>query len=176
LEDWNDAMLTKHLWNIAYKKDTFWSWKCLLEIRDKVMDKMQYEVGDGSKICMWYDRWHDSGLLINLMTHRELSNARMSKMIKLADMIHEDAWKWPNSWIIDELDVISTVIPRLRNEVSDKVKWRSVDNSLVPFHTKEVMKVFSPQMEKVKWYKLEWFNQCIPKHAFCLWLAMLGRL
>ncbi|GJU60185.1 RNA-directed DNA polymerase, eukaryota, reverse transcriptase zinc-binding domain protein [Tanacetum coccineum] len=118
LEAWNEALLTKHLWNIAAKKDTLWvkwvhmmrlkeksiwnvqfdpsdiwSWKCLLEIRDKVMDRMQYVVSDGSKICMWYDRWNDSGLLINLVTHRDLYDARMPKMIKLADMIHDNAWK-----------------------------------------------------------------------------------
>ncbi|GJW51259.1 RNA-directed DNA polymerase, eukaryota, reverse transcriptase zinc-binding domain protein [Tanacetum coccineum] len=130
----------KSIWNVQYEPSDSWSWKCLLEIRDKVMDRMQYEVGDGSKICIWYDRWHDSGILINLMTHKDLYDARMPKMIKLADMIHEDAWKWPNSWITNELDVISTVIPRLIDGVSDKVKCRSVDRSLVPFHTKVVMK------------------------------------
>ncbi|GJZ96178.1 RNA-directed DNA polymerase, eukaryota, reverse transcriptase zinc-binding domain protein, partial [Tanacetum coccineum] len=114
LETWNEALLTKHLWNIAAKKDTLWvkwvhmmrlkksiwnvqfgpsdswSWKCLLEIRDKVMDRMQYAIGDGSKICMWYDRWNDSGLLINLVTHIDLYDARMPMMIKLADMIHDN--------------------------------------------------------------------------------------
>ncbi|GJS17917.1 hypothetical protein Tco_0412389 [Tanacetum coccineum] len=80
LKTWNEALLTKHLWNMAAKKDTL----------DKVMDRMQYAIGDGSKICMWYDRWNDSGLLINLVTHRDLYDARMPKMIKLADMIHDN--------------------------------------------------------------------------------------
>ncbi|GJU60186.1 hypothetical protein Tco_1237952 [Tanacetum coccineum] len=40
------------------------------------------------------------------------------------------------------------MVPRLRDRVNDNVKWRSVDDSLVPFHTKEVMKVLSPKMEK----------------------------
>ncbi|GKB64015.1 putative ribonuclease H-like domain-containing protein, partial [Tanacetum coccineum] len=104
-----------------------------------------------------------SGLLINLVTHRDLYDARMPKMIKLADMIHDNAWKWPISWINDELDVINIMVPRLRDGINDNVKWRSIDDSLVPFHTKEVMKVLYP-----KWKRL--------LYAFCLWLAMLERL
>ncbi|GKC08507.1 RNA-directed DNA polymerase, eukaryota, reverse transcriptase zinc-binding domain protein [Tanacetum coccineum] len=42
--------------------------------------------------------------------------------------------------------------------------------------TEDVMYVLSPNVEKVKWYELVWFKQCIPKHSFCLWLAMLRKL
>ncbi|GJY18322.1 hypothetical protein Tco_0389813 [Tanacetum coccineum] len=87
----------KSIWNVQIDPSDSRSWKCLLEIIDKVMDIMQYVVGDGSKICMWYNRWNSSGLLINLVTHRYLYDARMPKMIKLADMIHDNAWKWPIS-------------------------------------------------------------------------------
>ncbi|GJT75575.1 hypothetical protein Tco_1042300 [Tanacetum coccineum] len=44
LETWNDALLSKH--------SDSWNWKCLLKIRDKMADKIQYEVGDGRNICM----------------------------------------------------------------------------------------------------------------------------
>ncbi|GJX90332.1 reverse transcriptase zinc-binding domain-containing protein [Tanacetum coccineum] len=48
-------------------------------------------------------------------------------------------------------------------------------NKLVPFHTKLVMEYLCPNAEKVKWYDVVWFKQCIPKHS-CLWLAMKERL
>nr|GEW55871.1 hypothetical protein [Tanacetum cinerariifolium] len=114
LKVWNEALLTKHLWNIAAKKDTL---------------------------------WNDSGLLINLVTHKDLYDARIPKMIKLADMIHDNAWKWPISWIYDELDVINIMVPRLRDGFNDNVKWISIDDSLVPFHTKEVMKTQDKVMQ-----------------------------
>ncbi|GJZ46689.1 RNA-directed DNA polymerase, eukaryota, reverse transcriptase zinc-binding domain protein [Tanacetum coccineum] len=48
------------------------------------------------------------------------------------------------------------------------LKQRLADQSM--------MYVLSPNVEKVKWYELVWFKQCIPKHSFCLWLAMLRKL
>ncbi|GKC52243.1 RNA-directed DNA polymerase, eukaryota, reverse transcriptase zinc-binding domain protein [Tanacetum coccineum] len=82
IEDWNDALLAKHIWNIASKKDTLWvkwvhsmrlkedsiwnvqhetgnswNWKCLLEIRDRIASRMQFAIGDGKGIHMWTDKW-----------------------------------------------------------------------------------------------------------------------
>ncbi|GJY16874.1 RNA-directed DNA polymerase, eukaryota, reverse transcriptase zinc-binding domain protein [Tanacetum coccineum] len=162
LENWNDALLTKHLWNIASKKDSLWvkwvhikrlkdkniwnvqydpsdswNWKCLLEIRDKVISRMQYEVDDGKKICMWQDKWHERRLLIDQISNRDLYDVRMPRMINLAEMIQGDTWKWPNEWTNDDLDVMKIAVPRLRSGVSDIVKWANMNNCLVLFHTKE---------------------------------------
>ncbi|GKG32182.1 hypothetical protein Tco_0427132, partial [Tanacetum coccineum] len=97
-------MLAKHIWNIASKKDTLWvkwvhimrlkdesiwnvqynpneswNWKCLLEVRDKIAHRLQYEIGDGSKIHMWNDKWQSNGPLINQISNRNLYDARLSK-------------------------------------------------------------------------------------------------
>nr|GEX26132.1 hypothetical protein [Tanacetum cinerariifolium]GEX28658.1 hypothetical protein [Tanacetum cinerariifolium] len=150
--------------------------KRLSELRDKVADRLQYEVGDGSNIYMWYDKWQNNGMLIDQVSNRDLYDARMPKMIKLSDMIDEGVWKWPSEWRNDELEVMNIEVPRQKNGVHDKVKWKCVDNSLMPFHTKLVMDDFSPNLERINSHVLVWFKQCIPKHALCLWLAMLGRL
>ncbi|GKE61330.1 RNA-directed DNA polymerase, eukaryota, reverse transcriptase zinc-binding domain protein, partial [Tanacetum coccineum] len=114
--------------------------------------------------------------LWNIASKKDLYDARMPKMIKLAHMIDEGVWKWPSEWRNDELEVINNEVLRLKNGVHDKVKWKCVDNSLMPFHTKLVMDVLSPNLEKINWHVLVWFKQCIPKHVFCLWIAMLERL
>ncbi|GJR19345.1 hypothetical protein Tco_0967872 [Tanacetum coccineum] len=69
---WNKALLIKHLWNIANKKDTLWikwictvklkeasvwlvqkevsdswGWKNFMDIRDLVLQHVKYEIGDG---------------------------------------------------------------------------------------------------------------------------------
>ncbi|GJR19680.1 putative ribonuclease H-like domain-containing protein [Tanacetum coccineum] len=79
LEKWNKALLAKHLWNIASKKDSLWvkwihavrlkdasiwnvqwnekdgwNWKCLLEIRDKIAHNFQFKIGpNGSSLTQW---------------------------------------------------------------------------------------------------------------------------
>ncbi|GKD24306.1 RNA-directed DNA polymerase, eukaryota, reverse transcriptase zinc-binding domain protein, partial [Tanacetum coccineum] len=143
---------------------------------DKVADRLQHEVGDGSNIYIWYDKWQNNGLLIDQVSNKDLYDTRMPKMIKLADMIDKGVWKWPSEWRNDELEVMNIEVPRLKNGVHDKVKWKCVDNSLMSFHTKLVMDVLSPNLEKINWHVLVWFKQCIPKHVFCLRIAMLERL
>ncbi|GJY75851.1 hypothetical protein Tco_0480967 [Tanacetum coccineum] len=174
LESWNEALLAKLLWNIASKKDTLWvkwihmmklkegsiwnvqytsndnwHWKCLLEIRDKIADRMQYEIGDGSKVYLWYDEWHSSGLLINQVTNRDLYDARIPKMISIAEMIKEGVSNWPNDWDSNVFEFMKLRIPNITNGVNDKVMWRDDDNKLVPFHIKHVMEVINPSTEKL---------------------------
>nr|GEY91353.1 RNA-directed DNA polymerase, eukaryota, reverse transcriptase zinc-binding domain protein [Tanacetum cinerariifolium] len=75
LESWNEGLLAKFSWNIASKKDALWvkwihmmklkeggvwniqynssnswHWKCLFDIGDKIAYRMQYEIGDGTKV------------------------------------------------------------------------------------------------------------------------------
>ncbi|GJY56594.1 RNA-directed DNA polymerase, eukaryota, reverse transcriptase zinc-binding domain protein [Tanacetum coccineum] len=201
LETWNEALLAKNLWNLASKKDYLWvkwvhmmrlkdqniwntqfnvndswNWKCLLEVRDKIASRLQYEVGNGRQIQMWSDRWHSSGLLIKKITYKDLYDARMPRMIKLADMIDEGKWKWPSEWRNNDLEVMKIQVPKLKNDVKDIVKWKGDNDELVPFHIKWVMKSLNATEEKVKWYELVWFKWCISKHSFCLWTAMIGRL
>nr|GEZ31441.1 RNA-directed DNA polymerase, eukaryota, reverse transcriptase zinc-binding domain protein [Tanacetum cinerariifolium] len=113
LETWNDALLSKHVSNIASKKDTIWNQKCLLEIRDKMADKIQYGVGDRRNICMWYDKWHESGMLIDKISNRDLYDARIPKMISIDDMIDRGVWKWPNEWNSSEFEVVKDRPPRI---------------------------------------------------------------
>ncbi|GKB51917.1 reverse transcriptase zinc-binding domain-containing protein [Tanacetum coccineum] len=91
-------------------------------------------------------------------------------------MIKEGVWNWPIDWDSNVFEFMKLRTPNITNGVNDKVMWRDDDNKLVPFHIKHVMEVINPSTEKVKWHKLVWFKQCIPKHSFCLWLAMIGRL
>ncbi|GJV51482.1 RNA-directed DNA polymerase, eukaryota, reverse transcriptase zinc-binding domain protein [Tanacetum coccineum] len=139
IEDWNDALLAKHIWNIASKKDTLWvkwvhsirlkediiwnvqhetgdswNWKCLVEVRDRIASRMQFAIGDGKGIHMWTDKWQSNGLLINQISHKDLYDARLSKKTSLADMINNGSWNWPNEWNNDEFEVMKTRTPRLK--------------------------------------------------------------
>lgn len=44
------------------------------------------------------------------------------------------------------------------------------------FRVKSAMKFFRGNKEKVKWYKLVWGKEHIPKFSFILWLAWKKRL
>ncbi|GJX75583.1 RNA-directed DNA polymerase, eukaryota, reverse transcriptase zinc-binding domain protein [Tanacetum coccineum] len=106
--------------------------KCLLEVRDKIASRLQYEVRNGRQIQMWSDRWHNSGLLIEKITYKDLYDARMPRMIKLADMINEGKWKWPSEWRNNDLEVMKIQVPKLKNDVKDIVKRKGNNDELVP--------------------------------------------
>ena len=72
--------------------------------------------------------------------------------------------------------MLNVPVPILFDEFEDKVLWINKKNKEVVFTVKEAWKALRLDSPKVIWYKLIWFTQCIPRHAFVLWMAMRGRL
>ncbi|GJY85462.1 RNA-directed DNA polymerase, eukaryota, reverse transcriptase zinc-binding domain protein [Tanacetum coccineum] len=87
-------------------------------------------IGDGSTTFMWFDYWNDMGILSDMVTYRDLYDARFQANMTVQDFIKDRNGQWP--------------------EENDE--------------------------DQVRWSKLVWFSQNIPKHAFIPWLAILGRL
>ncbi|GJW25484.1 reverse transcriptase zinc-binding domain-containing protein [Tanacetum coccineum] len=67
--------------------------------------------------------------------------------------------KWCDNGVISDLIPIEE-IKRIDPELKMKVFWKDIRD----------------EGEIVKWWKLLWYPQCIPRHAFVLWLAIQGRL
>nr|GEY43156.1 hypothetical protein [Tanacetum cinerariifolium] len=76
----------------------------------------------------------------------------------------------------NDYEVMIIIDPRLREGVPDKVMWVNNEDKMVLFKAKHVMDFPCPSMEEKKWQEIVWYQQCIPKHTFCLWMAMIGRL
>ncbi|GAV92396.1 zf-RVT domain-containing protein, partial [Cephalotus follicularis] len=55
----------------------------------------------------------------------------------------------------------------------DSISWGSVGK---PFTTKQAWESLRISAPQVGWAKLVWHTLHIPKHAFCLWLAIQGAL
>ncbi|GJS23759.1 tetratricopeptide-like helical domain-containing protein, partial [Tanacetum coccineum] len=58
----------------------------------------------------------------------------------------------------------------------DKVLWKSNAGKLGGFSVKNVWTDLSEVRPKVPWYKMVWFSQNIPCHAFISWLAINKKL
>nr|GEV57413.1 RNA-directed DNA polymerase, eukaryota, reverse transcriptase zinc-binding domain protein [Tanacetum cinerariifolium] len=112
LEIWNKALLVKHIWNIACKKDTLWvkwistvklngknfwevsvdtndnwGWKFLLEIRDEISKHVWYKLGDGMKTSLWYDNLCEMGPLCKIISTRSIYSARLTRDMVVVDMV-----------------------------------------------------------------------------------------
>ena len=96
-------------------------------------------------------------------------------MQKLADVIENSRWIWPEHWSIKYPIIANLEVPVLC-DVPDKAVWIDKHGNVKDYATNIVWKDVRIEGDCVKWKKLVWFSNCIPKHAFILWLAVKQKL
>ena len=72
--------------------------------------------------------------------------------------------------------MLSVHVPNLVSDCNDKLLWVDKKNKESDFSVKEAWKALRTDGPKVLWHSHVWFSQCIPRHAFVLWMAIRGRL
>nr|GEY75247.1 hypothetical protein [Tanacetum cinerariifolium] len=83
LEEWNKALIVKHLWNEAAKKDSFWvKWTNIVKLKGRSIWEVDILSGD-------------SWIWKNL---REIYSAGFSNEDAVVDCVNEASWKWPIKW------------------------------------------------------------------------------
>ncbi|GJW18232.1 RNA-directed DNA polymerase, eukaryota, reverse transcriptase zinc-binding domain protein [Tanacetum coccineum] len=132
---WNEVLLTRHIWNIAANKESVWvKWVHIVKLKAK--QHIEYIVGNGKRISAWYDKWNEMGPLCQIIDSRDLYNARYDKKATVADMIHNNQWRWK--------DELNNVFPELNNiqvptlsEDQDKSMWRCSNGELKQFSIRQ---------------------------------------
>ncbi|GKC69158.1 RNA-directed DNA polymerase, eukaryota, reverse transcriptase zinc-binding domain protein [Tanacetum coccineum] len=117
---WNEVLMTKHLWNVAVKKNTLWvkwiymeklkdksiweansdtnctvGWKNILSLRDKIRKHIRWKIGNGNSVNVWHDNWCVVSPLSDFIETKDIYDARLSKNYSINDIINEGRWKWP---------------------------------------------------------------------------------
>nr|GEZ38744.1 RNA-directed DNA polymerase, eukaryota, reverse transcriptase zinc-binding domain protein [Tanacetum cinerariifolium] len=199
-ELWNKTLLVKHLWNVASRKESLWvkwinvvklknrsiwdisadgndswGWKYLLNFRSWISDHVRYRIGDGNSINVWHDKWHEGLSLSNLFSKKEILYVGFKDYDKIKDVVGENGWKWPQSWIIKYPWLARLQVPTFNNK-PDKAIWIDNSGSERKFSTNIVWKDVRGDSGKVSWFNLVWHPNSIPKHTFILWLAAKEKL
>nr|GEU41438.1 hypothetical protein [Tanacetum cinerariifolium] len=99
---------------------------------------------------MWYDNWSGMGPLINIITHRDLYNARLEKDIYVAKMIREDRWKGANDWTESMSFLSKTAVPVINSGKKDKIIWLDKNESPIEFTMRNVYNDLRDHNEEVK--------------------------
>ncbi|GJV01914.1 RNA-directed DNA polymerase, eukaryota, reverse transcriptase zinc-binding domain protein [Tanacetum coccineum] len=198
---WNEALMAKHLWNIASNKDSIWVkwinihklkgrsfwddgvlkghswvWAQLLDLRDRIKNYVNVRIGNGSSCNVWFDKWNSNGPLSKLIDHRTIVQFGFSLKDKVCDLIQNGIWSWPEEWEGRFSTVLDVPVPVINHNVDDKVYWVNKKGKEKGFSVAEVWKAIKPEFPKVIWYKHIWYSQCIPRHSFISWIAVKGRL
>ena len=197
---WNKALMAFHLWSVVANRqsmwvkwihtyrlkgrsfwevsipwDASWCWKKILGLRDEFRCFFKHKVGDGKEIFFWYDNWSRAGPLSQFFSPRDIASRGSTGSAKVADCIVNGRWKWPDGVrnIVQGLNVSE---PCINTSIKDALVWQSRDGVQHEFNTRLVWKDFRVVRPRVSWCELVWFSNCIPKHAFILWLAIRKKL
>ncbi|GJV59378.1 RNA-directed DNA polymerase, eukaryota, reverse transcriptase zinc-binding domain protein [Tanacetum coccineum] len=199
--EWNTTLMAKHLWNILTNKDSIWvrwvnvhkikgrnlweiecnrgmswSWKHLLELRDKIRAFVRIKIGNGKGCSIWYDKWHPNGPLSKLINNGMIDQAGLNLKASVSDLINNNKWCWPQEWNSRFDEVLNVLVPSIDNSKEDKTIWCNKKGKERNFSATEVWKAIINDSPKVIWYRHVWYSQCIPRHTFITWIAIKGRL
>ncbi|XP_022024390.1 uncharacterized protein LOC110924702 [Helianthus annuus] len=200
ISDANVALMTNHIWSILTRRHSVWvewvhsyrlrgksfwvckvpasccwSWRKILQLRPIVRKFFWSEIGNGSATSAWHDNWSEIGPLDQFLSPRMIASAGFNMESKVSDVYSDSSWRWPVAWrdlypVLIQLDGIS-----LQPNKSDKVLWRQGNQKHV-FSSSRVWDSVRYHAVEVEWCRLVWFGQCIPRHAFLLWLIMRRKL
>ncbi|GJY25397.1 putative RNA-directed DNA polymerase, eukaryota, reverse transcriptase zinc-binding domain protein [Tanacetum coccineum] len=201
LEVFNIALMTTHIWNIVSNKESLWvrwinayklkgrsfwdvplknyaswGWRKLIRIRDLVRPFFWSKIGNGHGTSVWFDRWCNECPLIRYLSPRDVSHEGFSLLDKVSDMVSNEGWKWPQSWLLKAPILGQLNTPLLDTNMEDTIWWRDGNGVLSKFLVKAAWEAFRARGTITTWHRIVWFSQNIPRHAFLLWLIMRNSL
>ncbi|XP_050233320.1 uncharacterized protein LOC126681807 [Mercurialis annua] len=104
-----------------------------------------------------------------------MKDSNVPKNSTVADMWRNGNWTLPNpidSYTDDAWDYIKDNFHL--NSSPDEVKWLVADNN--KFYISKAWKELRSESNQVRWYKLVWNKNIVPRFSFLLWLAIKRRM
>ncbi|GKE28272.1 RNA-directed DNA polymerase, eukaryota, reverse transcriptase zinc-binding domain protein [Tanacetum coccineum] len=170
------AIPRRNLWDVQADNNCSPMWRTLLGMRDKFREHFWVEIGNGLSTSVWYDNWHINGPLSKFITKRDVYDARMSDKCIVNEAIENGNWAWPNEWTDKFLVLRNYGVLNLNISGKDVTRWKDKNGKIVDFSVKQVWKDSHADGMRTNWTGMVWYAECIPKHAFVLWMAVQGRL
>ncbi|GKE18844.1 hypothetical protein Tco_1426421 [Tanacetum coccineum] len=126
----------------------------MLMLRDKVKPRVLYKIGNGRDTSAWHDKWCQMGPLDRIVSNRDLYDSRLAMDAKIADIITNNRWNWPDGWVEEfpDLEQIPNLV--IDAEATYKVCWVNSDNKEVNFSTKVAWLSLRDNGSKVQWSRV----------------------
>ncbi|GJR10703.1 putative reverse transcriptase domain, reverse transcriptase zinc-binding domain protein [Tanacetum coccineum] len=166
----------RNFWDIPCWGNMTWGWRKILQLRPVIRQHIRYKVGDGLHISVWHDGWCDVSPLSAIVSSCNLYRAGFSHATVLKEVIINGQFAWPQEWNIRYPILDSIYTPLLVPNMLDTLEWRGHDGGIRAFSMSEVWECIRPRADKVDWFDIVWFSQCIPRHAFHTWLVIKRKL
>ncbi|XP_021993818.1 uncharacterized protein LOC110890505 [Helianthus annuus] len=140
-----------------------------------VLQHVWSQIGNGNNTYAWFDLWSTIGPLCNFLTPRVITREGFLLNAKVADVYMEGSWLWPDAWrdtypVLIQLDLMQR---NVNNQ--DRLLWRDGDK-LNEYSSSGVWNSVRAREQEVNWASIVWFSQCVPRHAFLMWLIVRRKL
>ena len=200
IKDSNDANVMKHIWNLFYRKDSLWvawvrrlylrrgsfwcaktpsicswSWRKILQLKDKIRPFIKHKVCNGKGTFLWHDFWISVGPLVSYYGDRIVYDSAIRSNAQVAEVIEEGRWNWPLANSVDLIDIKNRCVNyQLDVTREDIISWTLGPSGV--FSVNSAWNHFRPKMAVTSWHHSIWFPQAIRRHAFIAWLTVQDRL
>ncbi|GJV29218.1 hypothetical protein Tco_1385666 [Tanacetum coccineum] len=77
----------RSFWDIPYRGTMSWGWRKILQLRPLVREFFWHNIGDGSRVSLWFDRWCPNGPLYTIVSTRDMFRAGFSLSSTVRDAI-----------------------------------------------------------------------------------------
>ncbi|KAL0373438.1 UNVERIFIED_CONTAM: hypothetical protein Sradi_3259500 [Sesamum radiatum] len=142
----------------------------MLGLRQTLLNHIEFKIGNGDSLSLWYDPWHSLGPLISRFPWG-LSILQLPKTSKLSSVIIEGEWHWPPITAMECNEIIQNLPHTCRG--NDLITWRLTGGE---FNIATAYDVFHPPGPKVGWSSLLLGRFKTPRYSFILWLAIHEKL
>nr|GEU42715.1 hypothetical protein [Tanacetum cinerariifolium] len=144
-------------------------------LRPIIRDHIRYRIGDEATYSLWFDRWSSSKPLAAIVSNHDIHRAGFDLYTKVKDAVNNGEWSWPADWFAKYPLLNSVAAPSL-SVMQDRLEWRDRLEIVKPFSVNAVWNCIRPRAAVVNWFDVVWFTNCIPRHAFHMWLVVKRRL
>nr|GEW20008.1 hypothetical protein [Tanacetum cinerariifolium] len=100
----------------------------------------------------------------------------LSPSSKLRDILNNGVFSWPSELSSKHYFHLSINMPNARTNRIDLLEWQNETGTVKQFSICSVWNSIRPRSNMVVWFDVVWFLNCIPRHAFNLWLIVKQRL
>ena len=163
------------LWCAKIPSICSWSWRKILQLRDRIRPFIRHKVSNGVGTFLWHDFWNQLGLILSRFGDRIIYDSAIHRNAHVAEVIGGGRWNWPIANSVDLIAIKNSCgdYP-LDDSREDTISWALTSSGV--FTVTSAWNQIRPRMQVVDWHTSVWFPQGIRRHAFIVWLVIHDRL
>ncbi|GJY34922.1 putative RNA-directed DNA polymerase [Tanacetum coccineum] len=165
----------RNFWKLPCRGNMTWGWRNILQCRPFIREFFKYKIGNGNNVSLWYDNWCSISPLASIMATRYMNRNGLNTSSKVSDVFQNGNVVWPQD-LVARYPLLGSVVGLNSVSSINTMEWRDNVGVVKPFLVNAVWQALRPREDKITWVDVVWFPNCIPRHAFNLWLIIKRKL